>query len=180
MSAKAFLKKYLISPLSIGSVVPSSKHVGMAFAKNIDLSKDGVILEIGAGTGTITKSLIDCGIPRNRIVCLEIEEAFCDLLRKRFNGVEVICSDILNLRELVHKIGKINCFVSTLPFISLGKDQTDKILNILKPFVDSGTTYLQMSYSPFFVGKSRKRGLQTKRCGYVWKNFPPAYIYKSI
>ncbi len=171
-----FFKKWFKNPFRMGSVVASSSSVGNNFAKQIDLSKPGYIVEVGAGTGTVTQALIDSGIPANRIICFEIESDFCDLLKEKFKGIQVENDDIVNLKKIV-SIDQINCIVSTLPFLSLQKSKARQIMDLFADLVKDDIQYLQMAYSPFFHIQLRKSGLQAKKCAYVLKNFPPAYIY---
>ncbi|MGI8552447.1 MAG: 16S rRNA (adenine(1518)-N(6)/adenine(1519)-N(6))-dimethyltransferase RsmA, partial [Dehalococcoidia bacterium] len=54
------------------------------------------VLEIGAGTGQLTQALADAGAA---VVAVELDEALCDFLRRRFAGdprVHVVCANILD------------------------------------------------------------------------------------
>lgn len=163
--------------MRMGSIIPSSSKIGLQFAKSINLNKDGYIVEIGSGTGTVTEALIKAGIPEERIICFEIEKDFCDLLRKKFPKSSVYHANILEINDYLGADAQVNSLVSTLPLVSLGKKQTKEIIAVFKKFIDNGSDYLQMSYSPFFMRKAKKYGLNSKRCGYIFNNFPPAYLY---
>ena len=52
-----FLKKYFNNPQSIGSVIPSSEFLAKAMFKSIKELDDTAVIEIGAGTGAITKHI---------------------------------------------------------------------------------------------------------------------------
>ncbi|QEK37946.1 hypothetical protein FZC35_00935 [Candidatus Cytomitobacter indipagum] len=177
MSKKVFFKKWISNPFRMGSIIPSSSGIGFHFAKNIDLNKPGPIIEVGSGTGTVTEALIKSGVPEDRIICFEIEKDFCDILKKKFPKASVYNADILEIENFVDSKTQINSFISTLPFVSLGKQKTDEIMRLFKKFVDEGSDYLQMSYSPFFNSKAKKHGISSRRCSYVLRNFPPAYLY---
>ncbi len=175
---KLFFKKWSKNPFRMGSIIPSSLSVGNCFANKIDKDKEGYIIEAGAGTGTITKSLIENGIDENRIISFEIDADFCDLLGKKFSNIRVVNDDILNLKSII-KLEEVNCIVSTLPLLSLGK-KSKEILNLFAEFVENGSDYFQLSYSPFLGMKSKKFGVNLRKSAYVLKNFPPAYIYQCF
>ncbi|QEK38571.1 class I SAM-dependent methyltransferase [Candidatus Cytomitobacter primus] len=179
MSKRIFLKKWFANPFRMGSIIPSTSSVGKCFAKNINLNKDGFIIEVGSGTGTVTESLIKHGVPEEKIICFEIDNEFCSVLAKKFPKAKVLNRDILHIDDILVELGidTINSFVSTLPLISLGAEKSTQIMKLFARFVDSGVDYLQMSYSPFFKKKSKKYGLNANKCGYILNNFPPAYLY---
>ena len=59
---------------------------------------DWRILQIGAGFGSVTGSLLECGAS---VVAVEVRENRAQLLRKRYEcreNLEVVCCDILNYR----------------------------------------------------------------------------------
>ncbi len=44
----------------------------------------GLIVELGPGTGPVTQALIETGVAPERLVLVEYDAGFCRLLRQRF------------------------------------------------------------------------------------------------
>ena len=49
-----FLRALIARPKNVGAVVPSSRALARAIARQIDPARQGPILELGPGTGVIT------------------------------------------------------------------------------------------------------------------------------
>ncbi|HHY98280.1 MAG TPA: 16S rRNA (adenine(1518)-N(6)/adenine(1519)-N(6))-dimethyltransferase RsmA [Firmicutes bacterium] len=86
-----------------------------------ELSSDDVVLEIGPGTGVLTRELAG---KAGKVIAVEVDRDLAALLQKHFAAfpnVEVICADILaiNLTELlgfVIKGGRKGKVVANLPY----------------------------------------------------------------
>jgi phosphatidylethanolamine/phosphatidyl-N-methylethanolamine N-methyltransferase len=85
-----FLRRWLANPLQMGSIIPSSPRLGEIIARNIEKQSNSLILELGAGTGAITKSLIKAGISPGRIAVVEIVPEMADHLRTKFPKTTVL------------------------------------------------------------------------------------------
>ena len=57
-----FLRRWAANPLQMGSVVPSSRALGRRIAGLIERSGDEVVVELGAGTGAVSRALLDGGV----------------------------------------------------------------------------------------------------------------------
>jgi phospholipid N-methyltransferase len=68
-----------------------------AIARLADFTRPGAMLELGAGTGGLTTSLLDAGCPIERLVVLECEPSLVAVLRRRFTGIRTIVGDATEL-----------------------------------------------------------------------------------
>ena len=68
-----FLSRWLAHPLRMGSVVPSSKILCKHIVRCAWPEDDGVVLELGARTGVVSRAFLDAGLPAERLVTLEID-----------------------------------------------------------------------------------------------------------
>ena len=59
-------------------------------AAAIGSPSQGLVVELGPGTGPVTQSLIETGVPPERLVLVEYDPGFCRMLERRFRGVRVI------------------------------------------------------------------------------------------
>jgi phosphatidylethanolamine/phosphatidyl-N-methylethanolamine N-methyltransferase len=58
--------------------------VGDALGRMLDLHRPGAVLELGAGTGSLTRGLLRAGCPPERLIVLEREPPLAALLRRDF------------------------------------------------------------------------------------------------
>ncbi|MEI8295690.1 MAG: rRNA adenine N-6-methyltransferase family protein, partial [Alphaproteobacteria bacterium] len=96
-----FLKALMKSPLRTGAVIPSSVALGGFMCRHISLREPGFVVEIGAGTGRLTKSLLNLGIDRERLFVVEYEKDLCHFLRQTLPGINVIHGNALNLGDIL-------------------------------------------------------------------------------
>src|SRR5436189_6241414 len=95
-----FLGKFLKHGTAIASLAPSSPWLSRTTVRNIDWTRARVVVELGAGTGPITKVLAEKAQPDCKVVVLERDPDFSRLLRERFQGrpnfdvVEGDCRDL--------------------------------------------------------------------------------------
>ena len=62
-----FFRQWLRSPKSMGSVIPSSRVLARAVAREVAWQPGQYVVELGGGTGAITQGLIERGIPRDQL-----------------------------------------------------------------------------------------------------------------
>jgi len=111
-------------------------------AESLDLKKDDLVLEIGAGKGALTKHLLE---KAKKIIAVEIDKTLCAYLKENFGhreNLEVINQDILkvNFKDLIPS--KSSCkVVGNLPY-----QITSPILSLLiknKEFIPQSVLMVQ-------------------------------------
>ncbi len=139
-----------------------------------------LVLELGPGTGSITRSLLAHGVPPERLVAIEMSPKFAELLKSRFPAIHVIQGDAQEMECLLrpHTGGarRVGTVISSLPLkhfsAAFTRELAGKILAQLRP----GGRWVQYSYD---LVQRRHRG--TEQFGLhgsqiVWLNFPPARV----
>ena len=92
-----FFGKFLKHGTAIASLAPSSRWLSRATIANIDWDRAGVVVELGAGTGPITRELAARAGERTRLVVVERDPDFAEILRDRYSGrpnLEMIEGDV--------------------------------------------------------------------------------------
>src|SRR5437660_12719868 len=92
-----FLRKFLKHGTAIASLAPSSPWLSRTTVRNVDWDKAKVLVELGAGTGPITRVLAEKARPETRLIALERDPDFARLLRERFAGranLEIVEADV--------------------------------------------------------------------------------------
>jgi len=99
-STTLFLKRWLRRPLAMGAVVPSGRLLAEALAQttlSVVQGRDGHVIELGAGTGEVTKALLAAGIPGERLALVERDPELTAFLRRHFRGPRIIEGDAARL-----------------------------------------------------------------------------------
>lgn len=180
LDALRFLGLWLRRPRSMGAIMPSSGRLAKAIARQVDFDGPGAIVELGGGTGSITRALAERAAAGDEIVVVEREASLCARLAERFPGIRVICGDAENLDELVSAagIGPVKAIVSGLPLLSITRRSRERIIRQCFTVLAEDGVFLQFTYglsSP--VRRSAGARIVGCRAGWVLRNLPPAALW---
>ena len=173
----SFYKALFKNPRAVGAVSPSSKRLARTIADFIPSSQAGLIVELGGGTGVITKAILNRGITEQQIIVIENSEDLANKLLRRFPNVKIIHGNAENLVDLIgEQINDVHTIVSGLPLLLLPKNITQQILEQIDKVLESGGVYIQFTYG-------LQKGVLEKNLKYekiaskrIWLNIPPARI----
>ena len=84
-----FVAAWVRSPLKMGAALPSSRSLSRAMAAQVDMSRDGAVIELGAGTGVVTQALIEAGVSRDKFLVIERDKKLHALLHSIFHDYKV-------------------------------------------------------------------------------------------
>jgi phosphatidylethanolamine/phosphatidyl-N-methylethanolamine N-methyltransferase len=178
-SLGTFVKQFIRNPRAIGAAFPSSRKLANKLASFVSEKPEGLVVELGAGTGSVTAALLERGIDRERIVVIERSVELCELLKKRFPELTIIHGDARFLKDLLSthlKNQRIDSIVSCLPLRSLPKDVVLAIEAQINQLVCPKGRFIQFTYdlrpdiaSPFSQFERRATKV-------IWQNLPPARV----
>lgn len=175
-----FLKKMMRNPRQIGAIFPSSQNLGEMMCRFIPVTADHKVIEIGAGTGSLTKTLIQCGISLENLIILELDADLCAHLRRKFPQIQVIQGNAVDLKSLLPAswIGDVGTVISGIPMINLSftvqKQIVDACFNVARP----GAQILQFTYGPMSPLPAQRLEIYAQRLGHVFFNMPPASLWR--
>ncbi|HTY67510.1 MAG TPA: methyltransferase domain-containing protein [Alphaproteobacteria bacterium] len=174
-----FFRRWIANPLKVGALLPSAPALARLVARNVEIGPDDAVIEVGAGTGSITKALVSAGIPRERLFVIEIDADMCTYLRKQFPQVQVIHGDAGRLSEIVpgRWHGKVSTVVSGIPMITLPFEAQQRLIKSWFGITKPGGQMLQYTYSLISPIPEAKLGLSVRRCGMAFLNVPPASVF---
>jgi phosphatidylethanolamine/phosphatidyl-N-methylethanolamine N-methyltransferase len=180
-----FLKRWLRRPLAMGAVVPSGRLLAEAMARttlSAVQGRDGHVIELGAGTGEVTKALLAVGIPGERLALVERDPELAAFLRRHFRIPKIIEGDAVRLSRLLatHRIDKVAAVVSGLPLLSLPAEVVNGIVNGVFEALPRGAALVQFTYGPSPpVPRSLRANLRLvgARGRRIWRNVPPAVVW---
>lgn len=174
-----FLRQWADNPKRVGAISPSGRWLARAMAAEVDPTGQGIVVELGPGTGVFTRALISRGVAPQRLVLVEYNRDFCRMLRRRFPGVTVVEGDAYEIGRHIETLGRgaPDAVVTGLPLLTrpLGTrlDLIDQCLSAGAP----GMPVIQFSYAiqpPIPPGLGDYTVRRAKR---VWFNLPPATVW---
>ena len=185
MNAKAelvFFAKWLRAPFRVASVTPSGARLARAMAAGLP-DGEGLVIELGGGTGPITQALLEAGVPPGDLLVIERDKHFHRLLSKRFPGISVLHGDAFDMESLVEANGKqapVRAVVSGLPMVPMGPSAQTRILSQALALTGGRGPFVQFSYglaSPIKPSVKAELGLTSRCVAQVWRNVPPARVW---
>jgi phosphatidylethanolamine/phosphatidyl-N-methylethanolamine N-methyltransferase len=178
-----FLKGLIARPKNVGAIAPSSPALAKAIARQIDLTIEGPVLELGPGTGVVTEAIIKRGVTPDRITAIEYDPDFTAMVSRRFPKVHVVRGDAFDfIRTLGLKDGdSFAAIVSGLPLLNHPPERRQMLIESALARLKPGAAYIQFSYgmSPPIAAP---KGATVKRAALILLNLPPArvWVYRKI
>ena len=177
-----FFGKFLRHGTAIASLAPSSKWLSRATVRNIDWERAKVLVELGAGTGPITKVLAEKARPGCQVIVLERDADFARLLRGRFESradFTIIEGDVRDLAGMLSDrgIGRVDHVISGLPVPSFSKGLQRDLFKAVGAVLDRAGTYNQITELPLVYWRFYKQFFRDVRFRFEPRNFPPAGAY---
>jgi phospholipid N-methyltransferase len=177
---RKFLKNYLQDPIRVASVVPSGRNLARVMAAEV--MPGSCIVELGVGTGTLTRALIDKGVDKANLYLVEQNADFVEILQAEFPDSHVLAIDAADLStHLGHRAGEIDDVVSGLPILWFNREVKKKILESAFALLRKGGAFYQFSYfsrPPVSQSLLEELGLKATRFGFAPLNLPPAFTYR--
>ncbi|WBX86012.1 class I SAM-dependent methyltransferase [Sphingosinicella microcystinivorans] len=166
----------------VGAVAPSGKALARRIVSGINPAR-GPVLEVGAGTGVFTAALLARGVAPEALTAVEADPVFAALLRARFPDVEIVegrAEDALGAGGPLADRRYADA-VSGLPLLNFPPALRRRILEaIFARLAEDGALY-QFTYgprAPLGRGGLAALGLAAEPVGRVWRNLPPATVYR--
>jgi len=177
-----FFRRWLANPMKVGAILPSSPALARLVARQVHAGPDQCVVELGPGTGPVTKALLAAGVPADRLFVVEIDAALCAHLRREFPAVNVIQGDATRLKSLLPAewIGKVACVISGIPMLPLPVEVQRALIDAAFDVMAPGGDILQYTYSLASPIKEKPLGLKGRRKGIAMMNFPPAWVWSYL
>jgi phospholipid N-methyltransferase len=200
---RLFLGQYARHFRSTGAVLPSGRWLAAALSRFV--TGDGVgqrILEVGPGTGAVTRRIAARMGAADRLDLVELNDAFVASLRTAL-AQESALQRIADRTQLFHSAveqlpgeGCYDVIISGLPLNNFAPSEVEQILAKLAALLKPGGTlsffeYIALRHARTLVSgraeRARLRGIgralaavldgHEVRRDWVWPNVPPAWVH---
>ena len=175
-----FAREWIGKPAAVGAICPSSRRLARRIAGHVPAG-DGLVIELGGGTGIVTQALLESGVPPERLIVVERAAAFVRHLRDRFLDVPVVHGDAARLTHFLRPDVRVDAIVSCLPLRSLPRRETAAIVGQWHQVLDTNGVVIQFTYDirPGRHVADSHPGFVICSSRIVWANVPPARVFTT-
>lgn len=176
MEILTFISQFAKHPGMVGSIVPSSRFLTRRMLAPVNWKDAQVVIELGCGTGVITKEIIRHYQEPTHLLLFERNAHFRNLIAARYPHLPVY-EDAESLDKVLQAHEqKADVIISSLPFSNFSFEKQESILQIIHQSLKEGGLFITYQYS-----LQMKRKLQecfsTLNVHQEWINIPPAWVY---
>ena len=177
-NASVFFGLWLQRPLRLAAANPSGARLADAIAALVDLARPGPVLELGAGTGSLTRGLIRAGCHPERIIALEREPRLVTILRREFPAIAVLECEATQIGEhLAARAGQLCAVISSLPIKWFSATEQYAVVRPCLDRLGPGGRFIQLT-NAFSSPLARERlGISGQEVCRVWLNLLPTQIW---
>lgn len=192
MSLRMFAEEALADFSTTAAISPSSPQLAAAMLEPLPLAAARVIVEFGAGTGVMTRALLEAMSPQATLLVFEINPRFYNYLKTRFPDPRLV---LINAsaetadEELRQRgLSEVDAVVSSLGLGLMSESERQHLFERLLPFLHQRTVFTQYQYIHALQcekGRLRRLDLRPLLGRYfasiesklIWRNLPPAFVF---
>ncbi|MDX8458205.1 phospholipid N-methyltransferase PmtA [Mesorhizobium humile] len=174
-----FFKGWIDKPKTVGSIVPTSSITARKMASIVNPRSGLPVLEVGPGTGVITRAILAQGVKPENLYAVEYSTDFVRHLRRLYPGVNVIEGDAFNLnatlgdkRDMV-----FDSVVSGVPLLNFPVTQRIAYIESLLDRIPAGRPIVQLTYGPLSPIPPGRGDYTVKHFDFIIRNIPPTQLW---
>ena len=155
-----------------------------------DWDKARGVVEFGPGTGVFTEAVVERLHQDAKFFAIERSADLVATTRSRCPGVKVVQDSVTNVAELCRQesMGQVDAIVCGLPWASFSESLQSEIMEAMLEVLAPGGQFATFAYWQGVIlpaGKRFSRRLHStfatvERSHTVWRNLPPAFVYRCI
>jgi phospholipid N-methyltransferase len=200
---RVFFRQFRENFQSTGAIAPSGRWLAAALSRYVRAEGDGRhVLEVGPGTGAVTGCIVQSLKPADRLDLVELNDAFVELLRRRFEADPAFRAIADRSRILHKRIEELDpeptydLIVSGLPLNNFAAADVRSILAALSRLLKPGGTLSFFEYIAVRPARSLVAGAAERqrlreigealaevlngheiRRDWIFPNLPPAWVH---
>ncbi len=188
MKRGVLFTRFLRHPAQVGALCPSSRSLCRTIVSEIGVERAGLVVELGPGTGVITREIVQRLPESGRLLAIELDAALCAHLLEMFPDVDICHDSASRLGEILaeKRVGAVDAVVSGLPWAVFPESLQREILNEVSGNLVPGGWFATFAY---LQGLMLPAGIRFRRLlnetfsevvtsRVVWRNVPPAFVYR--
>lgn len=176
------LWRFLMHPDRLASLTPSSPTLCRRVAEQVRRREDEFVVELGPGTGAVTRALLAAGVPADKLIAVEIDRQMARFLRRTYPDITVVEGDALDLERspAAPAVGRVGTVICGIPASLLPIERQRALVRVMFALMPAGRRFLAYSFrlaSPF---PEAQVGLVGTRLAFTWRNLPPASVWGYV
>lgn len=175
----AFFSAFLKHGKNVASITPSSQHLVKKMLEPVDFSKAEIIIELGPGTGAITKEILKRMKSSSRLFLFEINKEFLNELGNiKDPRMEVInqSAEMVSEELTKRKVAEADYVISSIPLAIMPSGTENAIVGSIKKLLSKKGMFIQFQYSLTSYKMLQKHFAQVE-LKFTFLNIPPAFIF---
>ena len=174
-----FFKGWIDKPRAVGSIIPTSSVTARRMASVIDTRSGLPILEVGPGTGVITKAILRRGVKPAELYTVEYSHDFVTHLRSNYPEINVIEGDGFNLDDTLGEMRSttFDCVVSGVPLLNFPVALRVAYLENLLKRIPHGRPVVQLTYGPKSPIPPGLGDYTVEHFHFIIRNIPPTRLW---
>lgn len=170
-SSLTFMTKFVRTPREVGAIWPSSRWLCASMMAGVELQQVIHVAELGAGTGVLTRYLLQALPEHSMLDAYEIDPTFITMLQTIPDPRLAVC-----MQPAEHLDKSYDVIFSGLPLLAFTPSQRQVILTRIESALRPGGHFIQFQYTAQLERElSHHFEWQRRR---VWLNMPPAWVYQ--
>jgi phosphatidylethanolamine/phosphatidyl-N-methylethanolamine N-methyltransferase len=181
---RIFFSQWVKNPVQLGTFAPISEKLANNATICADINPEMRIVELGAGTGRLTRSLLRAGADSSKLALVELDAPMCQFLTNSLGYLgsampKIICGDASKLETILPEeyVDSTDIIVSVLPLMFFPIEIREKIIEAAFRVLKPGGRIIHVSYNPksalTFMNNINQRLVYS-----TWLNFPPGFVWE--
>ena len=175
----SFFKGFAANPRAVGSIIPTSGFTARRMASVIDPHSGLPVLELGPGTGVVTRAIRARGVGPADLVAVEYSADFVRHLRRLFPAVDIRHGDAFDLdAALSDRAGqKFDAVISAVPMLNFQPVDRVRLVEDFLDRIPEGRPVVQITYGPLSPIPPGRGSFSVRHLAFEIRNIPPAQLW---
>jgi phosphatidylethanolamine/phosphatidyl-N-methylethanolamine N-methyltransferase len=174
-----FFKGWMDKPRAVGAIVPTSGVTARKMASVVNPASGLPVLELGPGTGVITKAILQAGVKPENLWSIEYSEDFVRHLRNAYPGVNIIEGDAFDLDTTLgdQRDTVFDSVISGVPLLNFPVERRVAYVEDLLDRLPPGRPIVQITYGPVSPVPVGRGNYSVEHFDFILRNIPPSRLW---
>jgi len=180
-SSLAFLRRFIHRPKQVASIIPSSRFLERRLVKLGAVADANTVVELGPGTGGTTRALLRALPAHGKLLAMEIDPVFSDMLRAGIQDPRLIVHET-TAEQIVtaiasHHLPAPELVISGIPFSTMPRDCGIRIMRAVRAVLAPGGRFIAYQVSGRVAELGREAFFRSADRHVELLNVPPVRVY---
>lgn len=174
-----YFRRFLKHPARLASLTPSSQALGRVVAQQVRRRPEEYVVELGCGTGAITRGLLASGVPPEKLVAVDLDAELLAVLREEFPQITALECDAAQLTRHLSPaiVGNVGTVICGIPISLLPRKQQCALRDEMFALMPPGRRFLAYTHRLTSPLPESSLGLKGERLARTLRNLPPASVW---